>query len=419
MVGDGGKPPMTGGSGSGSQIQEDLLDRALDALTVANTASNDGSTPALPLVMAAMHGKSSDEILAELNKTPLFMTSLEENDELEAFKALAYEGTPLEVALNFKEQGNECFKERKWADAKEFYAKGIQVLQAEQRKRSEEVKTQQGQDHKPSKEEREEQGILETCLVNRAACHLSLQNYRSCAADCASALRLNPKNIKAYYRSSKALLALSKIPEADDVCARGLALDPQNAALKQVAEQIIAKNAELEAKRKGELAAQQKKQNEELLLKAALKARGIRTRRTAQPPEMEDASVKLVPDPLDPQSELVFPTVLLYPLTLQSDFIKAFGETETIASRLQAVLAERPPWDRDGEYRYKGVECYMETLKGGLIKVGKNVSLLKVLSAGTVEVVDEVVKIFVLPKAKAEAWIQDFKMKKAAERGSV
>jgi hypothetical protein len=194
MVGDGGEPPVPGGSGSGSQIQEDLLDRALDALTVANTASNDGSTPALPPAMAAMHGKSSDEILAELNKTPLFMTSLEENDELEAFKALAYEGAPFEVALNFKEQGNECFKERKWADAKEFYTKGIQVLQAEQRERSAKAKTKLDQDHEPSKEEREELGVLETCLVNRAACHLSLHNYRSCTLDCASALRLNPKN---------------------------------------------------------------------------------------------------------------------------------------------------------------------------------------------------------------------------------
>jgi tetratricopeptide (TPR) repeat protein len=413
MVGGEGVDSVgVGRTGGEVQLQENLLSQALDAITLP--ANGDGSTPALPPAMATMHGKSTNEILADLNKTPLFMTELEENDELEAFKALAYEGTPAEVALNFKERGNECFKEGKWADAKEFYTKGIQVLQAEQRKRAIEAK------HKTSEspEEREELQILETSLVNRAACHLSLHNYRSCTLDCAAVLRLNPTNIKAHYRSAKALLALSKIPEADDVCARGLALDPSNNALKAVAEQIIAKNAEVQAKRQKELEREQQKRKEEMLLKAALKARGIRVRKTKQPPEMEDARVQLVPDPGDPTSEMVFPTVLLYPLHLQSDFIKDFGETETLGSRLAHILAEPAPWDAAREYTYKGVECYMETLTGGLIKVGKNITLLKVLGAGNVEVVDDVVKVFVVPKARTEAWIKDFKAKKAAEKGA-
>jgi hypothetical protein len=401
-----------GSAGGEAQLQEDLLSNALDAFTLP--ANGNDPMPALHPAMAAMHGKSTTEILADLNKIPLFMTELEENDELEAFKALAYEGTPAEVALNFKERGNECFKEKKWVDAKEFYTKGIQVLQAEQRKRATEIRN----DHIKSPDETEELQILETSLLNRAACHLSLHNYRSCTLDCAAVLRLNPKNVKAYYRSAKALLALSKIPEADDVCARGLALDPLNSALKAVAQQIIAKNAEVEAKKQKELEREQQKRKEEMLLKAALKARGIKVRKTSQPPEMEDVRVHLVPDPGDPTSELVFPTVLLYPLHLQSDFVKDFAETETLGSRLAHILAEAAPWDTNKEYTYKGVECYMETLTGGLIKVGKNITLLKVLGGGKVEVVDDVVKIFIVPKAKAEAWIMDFKAKKAAEKGS-
>jgi len=395
-----------------TQLQEDLLSETLGAFAL--TANSDGTIPALPPAMAAMHGKSTAEILADLNKTPLFMTELEENDELEAFKALAYEGTPAEVAQNFRERGNECFKERQWADAKEFYTKGIQVLQEEQRKRATDTRSS----HIKSSEEQEELLVLETSFVNRAACHLALQNYRSCTLDCAAVLRLNPKNVKAYYRSAKALLALSKISEADDVCARGLALDPSNSALKSVAEQIITKSTELQAKKQMEMERGQQKRKEDMLLKAALKARDIKVRKTNQPPEMEDARVHLVPDPGDPTSELVFPTVLLYPLRLQSDFIKDFGETETLGSRLAHILAEPAPWDSENEYTYKGVECYMETLTGGLIKVGKNITLLKVLGGGNVEVVDEVVKIFVVPKSKSEAWIKDFKAKKVAEKGT-
>jgi hypothetical protein len=49
-----------------------------------------------------------------------------------------------------------------------------------------------------------------------------------------------------------------------------------------------------------------------------------------------------------------------------------------------------------------------------LVKVGKKVPLLKVLSGGKVEVVDELVRVYVVPKGKAEAWIREFKEKKGA-----
>ncbi|KAI0380086.1 TPR-like protein [Hypomontagnella monticulosa] len=355
--------------------------------------------------------KSIDDIVADLKKTPFFMTELEENDETEAFKALAYEGTPLENGSDFKERGNECFVAKRWADAKEFYTKGVLILASEERKRA------KGEPTPDTTEDdvKEQKRVLESLYVNRAACHLELKNYRSCWLDCAAALRLNDKNIKAYYRSAKAFLAVGRIEEADDACARGLALDENNAALKSVARDITKRSEEAAAKQKKENERVAKEKRREMLIKAALKARNIKTRTTAQPPEMEDAGLKLVPDPDDPRSSLSFPTVLLYPAHLESDFIKAFNETESLADHLGYVFPL--PWDKAGEYSLAGVECYMETLSGGLVKVGKKVPLLKMLSTGNVEVVDEVVKIFVLPKAKAAAWVQEFKTKKAAEKG--
>ncbi|KAI1737277.1 TPR-like protein [Xylaria scruposa] len=389
----------------------------------------------------AMTGKKTvDEVVAELKKTPFFMTELEENDETEAFKALAYEGTPLENASEFKEQGNECFKIKRWADAKEFYTKGILILAAEERKRKQAVvgsssqqpattiktkeeggEQEQSEEKKKKKEETSEDEIakeratLESLYVNRAACHLELKNYRSCWLDGSAALRLNPKNIKAYYRSARAFLAVGRIAEADDACARGLAIDPSNNPLKTVARDIIKKAEEASARQRREAERTAKEKRREMLIKAALKAREIRTRSTSQPPEMEDAGVKLVPDPDDPASNLCFPTVLLYPAHLESDFIKAFNETDSLADHLGYVFPL--PWDTEGAYTLAGVECYMETVAGGLIKLGKKVPLLKVLSGGKVEVVDEVVRIFVLPKAQAAGWVEEFKMKKAAEKG--
>jgi tetratricopeptide (TPR) repeat protein len=379
--------------------------------------SKDTTTPDLPPGRAAIKGKSADEILAELNKSPLFMTDLEENDDIAALQALNYEGTAYENAAGFRERGNECFKVKGYIDAKEFYNKGIQILAEEERKRTRGERTFDPDGVEDTEEEIQKQrGLLEALYGNRSACHLSLHNYRNCWLDCAAALRLNPKNIKAYYRSGKALLAVDRIAEADDVCARGLALDPENASLKTVADAIIKRAEEVDAKRRKDNERQAREKRREMLIKAALKARGIPTRKTDKPPEMEDAAVALTPDPDDPRSTLTFPTVLLYPLDLQSDFIKAFAETETLEDHLSYILPL--PWDEKGEYKGVGdVECYLETRDGGVLKMGKKVTLLKALSTGKVEVVDEVVKVFVVPKGKAEEWVKKFKEQKAAAMG--
>lgn len=395
------------------------------------------------------HGMTVDEAAENIKKHPLFMTELDptdqENDEmLSALQALAYEGTPFENATNFKEQGNECFREKRWADGKEFYAKGIVILVSEELRRGKglkrkakkakeikEVKPESEQKtevlgeegvqyHEDAKEVeveddpeeiKKEKTLLETLYVNRAACHLELRNYRSCTLDCAAALRLNEKNVKAFYRSAKALLAVGKIAEADDACARGLEVDSSNTALKTLAGEIVKKNeADTKKKQKEEkrLADERRK---EKVRNAALQARGIKIKTTGKPPDMEDAKVELVPDPLDPESSLAVPTMLLYPVDYETDFIKGFNEQECLEQHFGYVFPL--PWDKEGRYSSNTVECYVETASGGLAKVGRKVSLLKVLSGGNVEIVDNLLKIYVLPRGRAEAWVKDFKAQKA------
>ncbi|KAK8079896.1 hypothetical protein PG997_007714 [Apiospora hydei] len=417
---------------------EEITDQLAAKLQVASDsqqqdgAKNDGGGgkpavvgPELSPGRAMTHRKTVDEVYEELKQSPFFMTDLEENDETEALKAMAYEGSPLDVATDFKNKGNECFKVKGWWDAKEFYTKGILVLAAEERKRAAVAKgetppavptTCDTPDEEIGEEEIQEQRkVLEASYVNRAACHLELKNYRSCWLDCAGALRLNPRNVKAFYRSARALLAVDRIAEADDACARGLALDEKNTALQAVARDIIKRNELVTAKQRKEDERVAREKRREVLLKAALQARNITTRTTEKPPEMEDAKIQLVPDPDDPRSAVSFPALLLYPADYETDFIKAFNETETLADHLGYVFPL--PWDQKGEYTLANVECYMDTVSGGIIKVGKKVSLLKVLSSNNVEVVDEVVRLFVLPKAKAAGWLQKYKEEKAKRAG--
>ena len=243
-----------------------------------------------------------------------------------------------------------------------------------------------------------------------SAANFGTENYRSTTLDCASALRTNPQNVKAYYRSSLALFALDKLAEASDACTRGLTIDPSNAALEGIDTKIEARQTSLKAIEQKKQEREQRAQKEKFMLNTALCARNIRTRNTAQPPDMEDASIHLSPDPIAPTSILMFPVVLLYPLHLQSDFVKAFPETDTVSQHLEYIFPL--PWDERHEYTLNAVEYYMETSSGGLIKVGKKVSLGKMLGSPGVEIVDGIVRINVLLKTRAAGWIEEMKARK-------
>ncbi|KIW80790.1 hypothetical protein Z517_07407 [Fonsecaea pedrosoi CBS 271.37] len=357
-----------------------------------------------------MSSKSFEEIVQDMSKTPLFMNSLDEattddgeNIMLEAIKALQNEGTKAEVAQGFKERGNEMVAEKKWKDAREFYTKGLAVLTTKDEDKWD----------KPEDETAEETLrvlLHEQLLVNRARCNLELRNYRSTIQDSAAALRINPANIKAHYRSASALLALDKVLEALDVASRGFKLDPTNTALKKLLDQIRSRMAVKEAEDRRRLAELRRKQQEKAALDAALKARKIVVRGSKHPPNLEDATIRLSPDPLSPKSLLEFPVMLLYPMHNQTDLIKAWAEKDAITHHLSYILPL--PWDSKNEYKLSTVDCYMDTISGGLMKVGKKLTLLEALSNGKTEVVDGLVRIYVVPVSLAPQWIEEMKKKR-------
>ncbi len=90
--------------------------------------------PELPPQLRELTGKSAEDYMQSMNRMPFFMTQLddsegneEENIQLEALKALAYEGEPDEIAANFKNQGNDCYKAHRYKDAVNYYTKAIDV----------------------------------------------------------------------------------------------------------------------------------------------------------------------------------------------------------------------------------------------------------------------------------------------------
>ena len=161
-----------------------MVDKAIENMHLRDVPNPQGlgaqhPSAALPPAMASMKSQTADEVLKEMNRIPLFMTTLDETDGeggenagLEALKALAYEGTRAEVAENFRQQGNDLARRKKWSDAKEFYDKAIAALKAPR-------KPQDAEDHAnievveiDEETEQKERDIEEACYVNRALCNL-------------------------------------------------------------------------------------------------------------------------------------------------------------------------------------------------------------------------------------------------------
>lgn len=230
-------------------------------------------------------------------------------------------------------------------------------------------------------------------------------------------MRLNQRNIKAWYRSASACLALDKISDADDACRRGLEVDPTNTALNPLSSKISARKATLAEQAYARRQHEERLTAEQSAIKTAFQERRIITRTTTRPPDTQDAAPSLS-SPLDPASTLSLPVLLLYPQVAQSDLIKSFDETHTIAAHLAYILPDMP-WDTDKAYSPDTVDCYVATPSGGVAKLGKKLTLQKVLESGKVEVVDGVLKLYIVPKIEAEAWVNNFKALAERERQRV
>ncbi|KAI0034417.1 hypothetical protein K488DRAFT_45503 [Vararia minispora EC-137] len=334
-----------------------------------------------------------------LNSHPLFMTSLPDdgsNDAtLAALQSLVHDGTPDEIAQNFKEQGNDYFKGRRFREALGFYTQGI--------------------DAKP-----EDLALMEALLCNRAACNLELKNFGSVLRDCATAIRLNQKASKAYYRSAQALLTLERIDEALDACDRCLAFDTENAGMKLLRASVMKKKEELDKKARDREERLAREAAVERKFKAALAERNI-----IEAPNPEGSTHPYHPhfDPEDPSSTtLIFPVFFLYPQYAITDAIPSFVEATPFTLHLESMFppsAPPPNWDVSREYVAGALTVYAMTRRKRLLKVGKKMSLRDVCEAARakegeerdgLELKDGCLTFVVLPKGEEEhKWVAQFK----------
>jgi tetratricopeptide repeat protein 4 len=134
---------------------------------------------------------------------------------------------------------------------------------------------------------------------------------------------------------------------------------------------------------------------------------------TSHPPDLGPIPTYHLSDPINPTSDLIFPTIFLYPLTAQTDLIAEFPLSSTLHGQLSVVLEDHPTWDTSREYSLTTVECLMEIDKDdgarGLIKIPKSTPLSKAVNNRVIH--DGILRIFILPKSKVVEWITEWKIK--------
>lgn len=195
------------------------------------------------------------------------------------------------------------------------------------------------------------------------------------------------------------------------MCLRGLKLEPDNVALKRLNDKVQSRSDIEDLKARKRAIDKHNREKKEFVLDAALKARRIKVRGSSQGPDLEDAEIHLSPDPMDPKSMLVFPVVFLYPMHAQSDLVKHFPEKDTITEHLSYIFPL--PWDAKQEYQVGLVDCYMDTTSGGMARIGKGLNLLQAITTAKTQIMDGLVRIYVVPTSTAGKWIEEMKKRRA------
>lgn len=369
--------------------------------------------------------KDLDDIF---DNTPLFMrqapsADAPENDTLEALKSLMFDGTPDEIAENFKTQATERHQAGQLRDALGFYTQGIEA-------KPEDVK------------------LRLSLYLNRAACNLSLGNHGSVLRDTAVVLKESPNSPKAFFRAASALLALSRWGDAIDCIARGKALASEATEEKQkmwTDLEIKAKKGLTNIEEKTERERRDKVGKE--ALRRAIVSRGIIQVNSPSPPDnpnpaaFDDSEINSIPlvqpaekavqwYPPPLEHPIVYPAFLLYPSHSTSDLITRFHEDTTFYDQLECMFpvdgsassgAAWAEWDESHQYYCDNLVVYAETRCKKLLKIGRGLTLRDVFlkaaalpPAGNQKdglvMQDGLLSFVVLPKGTNEqAWIDKFK----------
>jgi len=265
---------------------------------------------------------------------PISNEDVENDDTLLALQNLVFEGTPKEIAENFKEQGNECFKKgtKFYKNAIAYYTQGI-------------------------KQEFDDKELMSTLYANRAAVNMQLENFGRVVEDCLESIKILP-NVKALYRLSKAYFSLKNYDDAIHYSEEGIKIEETNKTFKKLIKDCKVEKNKIEQRLKKERRVKEEKDRKRELVKTAIHIKGI----IVGAPVFSNIKTFLEKSSvtLDGNNLTHWPVLFVYEEYHIIDFIKDFCEEETFGDHLQKMFPgdEFPDWDSNKKYVHSLLEIY-------------------------------------------------------------
>ncbi|XP_017887531.1 uncharacterized protein LOC108629397 [Ceratina calcarata] len=295
-------------------------------------------------------GWPEDRWEEEMEKHPFFMKKAPEPGEelsplMEGLQQLKYaedENTPEELANNYKDDGNFNYKYKKYRLAVLSYTEGI-------------------------KTKCKDSDLMAQLYNNRAAAQLMLKNYRSSLNDCKLALKLKPNYVKVLNRAATCCFHIKDYNQCIDFCDQLLSDSPTDKTILNFKSQAMDAREHLKRDKRKQDRLEKKLDKEEQELIDIIKNKGINLELTEgkRSPDLKDLEPQ-VPQiaqsrvHLDEHNKLIWPVMILYPETQQTDFIQNFHEDTTLLEQLELLFTEPPEWDSKKRYTTRNINVYFE-----------------------------------------------------------
>ncbi|XP_050494920.1 DNA polymerase interacting tetratricopeptide repeat-containing, protein of 47 kDa [Bombus huntii] len=315
-------------------------------------------------------GWPEDRWEEEMEKHPFFMKKTPEPGEklsplMEGLQQLKYgedENTPEELANNYKEDGNFNFKYKNYRLSILSYTEGI-------RTKCKDI------------------DLMAQLYNNRAAAHFMLKNYRSSLNDCKLALRLIPNYTKVLNRAATCCFHMKDYKQCIDFCNRILHKSPNDEIIFHLKSQAVIEGERLKRDKRKQDRLEKKLNKEEEELLNVIKEKGVNLEsiKGKRNPTLRDLEPQIPQEAhcssyLDAQNKLVWPVLILYPETKQTDFIQNFHEDTLFIDQLEELFNDPPEWDSHKRYTPENINVYFEDKdKCSLHKVDVDQSLGQIL----------------------------------------
>ena len=299
----------------------------------------------------------------EIRDHPLFMTDVPSDPRdidnyplLTALQSVLYDDqSPEELAEHFRKQGNEAMKFQAsriaLQNALTFYTKGLEM-------------------------ECKDDKLNAVLHANRAAVGLKLGEHLKVVDDCRAAVRLDPKNLKAWSRGARASEALGLAEQGLAFCRGALRLEGSED--KTLLSEVKRLQRQLQELHRKQQTAQREMRMEDARVKDAMQASASAVRNALElrgsrlgPALFDLAMYRMANGGITPHPKLVegeddpaieWPLLLLYDEVNQSDFVASFDERCALEDQLQLMFPEDRcvEWDVQGKYVWNRLAVYLE-----------------------------------------------------------